>query len=85
VDHYVNLTDLQNVVGKYADQYQLLSAGGPLAASGIVRLFVTKNKVVSMAVAGSAVWFAVKELSGPMLGLIQDQFGQLQDILGSFR
>ena len=85
MDHYFNLSDLQQIVGKYVDQYQLLAAGGPLAATGLVRMFVTKNKVVSMAVAGSGVWFAVKELSGPMLGLIQDQFGYLQQLLGMVR
>ena len=85
MDHYVNLSDLQQVVGKYVDQYQLLAAGGPLAASGFARMFVTKNKVVSMAVAGSGIWFAAKELSGPMLGLIQDQFGYLQQIFGMVR
>lgn len=85
MDHYFNLSDLQQIVGKYVDQYQLLAAGGPLAATGLVRMFVTKNKVVSLAVAGSGVWFAVKELSGPMLGLIQDQFGYLQQLLGMVR
>ena len=80
--NYANLSDLQQVVGKYVDQYQLLAAGGPLAATGIVRMFLTKNKVASLAVAGSGVWFAVKELSGPMLGLIQDQFGYLQQLFG---
>ncbi len=80
-----NISDLQQVVGKYVDQYQLLTAGGPLAATGIVRMFVTKNKVASIALAGSGVWFAVKELSGPLLGLIQDQFGNLQQLLGSAR
>ncbi len=85
MDHYVNLSDLQQVVGKYVDQYQLLAAGGPLAATGLVRMFVTKNKIASMAVGGSAVWFAVKELSGPVLGLIQDQFGYLQSIIGGVR
>lgn len=85
MDHYANLSDLQQVVGKYVDQYQLLAAGGPLAATGLVRVFVTKNKLVSLAVTGSAVWFAVKELSGPALGLIQDQFGYLQSLLGLAR
>lgn len=81
----VNLSDLQAVVGKYVDQYQLVAAGGPLVASGILRTIVKKNKIVSLAVAGSTVWFAVKELSGPMLGLIQDQFGQLEAVIGSFK
>ena len=81
----VNLSDLQAVVGKYVDQYQLVAAGGPLVASGILRTIVKKNKIVSLAVAGSTVWFAVKELSGPMMGLIQDQFGQLEAVIGSFK
>ena len=80
--HYVNLADLQQVVGKYVDRYNLLVAGGPLAVSGIVKAFVTKNRLVSTAVAGSTIWFAVKELSGPMLGLMQDQFGYLQSLVG---
>jgi hypothetical protein len=81
----VNLSELQAVVGKYVDQYQLLAAGGPLAVSALVRAFVTKNEIVSLAVAGSTVWFAVRELSGPMPGLIQDQFGQLETFIGSFK
>ena len=85
MDHYVNLSDLQQIVGRYADQYNLVVAGGPLAAAGFVRTFITKNKVVSIALAGSTAWFAVKELSGPMLGLMQDQFGYLQSILGMGR
>ena len=48
-------------------------------------MFVTKNKIVSAAVAGSAIWFGVKELSGPVLGLIGDQFGYLQQLLGGVR
>jgi hypothetical protein len=82
VDHYANLSDIQQVVGRYVDQYDLVVAGGPLAAAGFVRTFIAKNKVVSLALAGSTAWFAVKELSGPMLGLMTDQFGFLQSILG---
>ena len=48
-------------------------------------MFITKNKMTSLALAGSTVWFAVRELSGPVIGLIQDQFGNLQQILGSLR
>lgn len=81
----MNLSDLQQVVGKYVDQYNLLVAGGPLAATGIVRTFVGKNKALSIAMGAGGAWFAVKELSGPMLGLIQDQFGYLQSLFGSFR
>lgn len=82
MEHYVNLSDLQQVVGRYVDQYNLLVAGGPLAAAGFVRTFIAKNKIVTVALAGSTAWFAVKELSGPMLGLMTNQFGYLQSILG---
>jgi hypothetical protein len=82
VDHYVNFSDLQQVVGRYVDQYDLLVAGGPLAAAGFVRTFIGKNKLVSLALAGSTAWFAVKELSGPVLGLMTDQFGYLQSLFG---
>jgi hypothetical protein len=81
----VDLTEIQRVVGKYVDQHNLLVAAGPLTASTLVRTFVTNNKLVSGAVAASGAWFAVKELSGPVLGLIQDQFGYLQFILGNFQ
>ncbi len=83
--HSVNLSELQQVVGKYVDQYQLLVAGGPLAAAGVLRLFAGKNKLASLAIGGSATWFAVKELSGPMLRLMTEQFGYLQSLLGSAR
>ena len=85
MDHSVNLTELKDVVGKFIDQHNLVVSGGPLAVSGLLRAVVTKNKAVSMAVGGSAAWFAVKELSEPVLGLIQDQFGQLQHVFGLFR
>lgn len=83
--HNVNLTELQQVVGKYVDQYNLIVAGGPLAASAATKLFVTDNKAVNVAVTASGVWFAVKELSGPMLRLMDDQFGYLQSIFGMFK
>lgn len=82
MDHYASLSDLQQIVSRYVDQYDLLVAGGPLAAAGFVRTFIAKNKIVSLALAGSTAWFAVKELSGPMLGLMNDQFGFLQSLLG---
>ena len=85
MDHFVNLAGLQDVLSKYAANNNLLVSGGPLAATGLVRAFVAKNKAVSVALAGSTAWFAIKELSGPVLGLIQDQFGYLQSLLGSFR
>jgi ABC-type enterochelin transport system permease subunit len=82
VDHSVNLTDLQQIVGQYVDTTSLLIAGGPLAAAGIVRVFITKNKFANIALAGSTAWFAVKALSGPVMGLIGDQFGYLQSLIG---
>jgi hypothetical protein len=76
---------MQQIVGRFVDQYQLLTAGGPLAATGIIRVFTGKNKMATMAVAGSGLWFAAKELSGPMLGVVQDQFGNLQQLFGAAR
>ena len=83
VDHSVNLSELQSVVGKYVDQYNLVVAAGPLTGAGLVKAFITKNKAVNLAMVSSGVWFAVKELSTPMLHLMQDQFGYLQWLLGS--
>jgi hypothetical protein len=80
-----DLAELQRVVGKYVDQYNLMVAAGPLAAATVTRTIVTKSKLASGAVAASGAWFAIKELSGPMLNMIQDQFGYLQSILGAFR
>jgi hypothetical protein len=80
----VDLTEIQHIVGKYVDQHNLFVAAGPLTASTVIRTFVTKNKLVSGAVAASGAWFAVQELSGPVLSLIQDQFGYLQFLLGAF-
>jgi hypothetical protein len=84
VDHFESFNEIQRVVGKYVTQYNLVVAAGPVTAATLIKTFVTDNKLVKVAVAGGGVWFAVKELSGPMLGLIQDQFGQLQSILSSF-
>jgi hypothetical protein len=84
VDAAFDLNQLQAVVGKYVDQYQLLTAAGPLTAATLTRAFVTKNKVASGAVALTGAWFAIKEISGPMLNMIQDQFGYLQSIFGAF-
>lgn len=81
----VDLTEIQNILGKYANQTNLLSAAGPLTAAGVVKMVMGKNKMASLAVAGGGVWFAVRELSGPMTHLMQDQFGYLQSLLGAFR
>jgi hypothetical protein len=84
VDVGIDLTELQRVVGKYVDQYNLLVAAGPLTAATVTRAFITNNKIASGAVAATGAWFAVKELSGPMMNLMQDQFGYLMSILGGF-
>jgi hypothetical protein len=84
VDAGIDLAQLQQVVGKYVDQYNLVVAAGPLTAASLTRAFITKNKLASGAVAATGAWFAIKELSGPMLNMIQDQFGYLLSILNSF-
>lgn len=56
-----------------------------MTAATVARVVVGKNKLVSGAVTASAAWFAIKELSGPMQNLMQDQFGYLQYLLGAFR
>lgn len=85
MDPGIDLAALQQVVGKYVDQYNLVVAAGPLAAATVTRALVTKSKLASGAVAAGGAWFAAKELSGPMMNLIQDQFGYLQSIFGAFR
>jgi hypothetical protein len=77
----VDLTELQGVVGKYASQHQAIVAAGPLGAAALVRTF-TKNKLVTMAVAGGGAWLAIQELAGPAMRLMQEQFGYLQSLLG---
>jgi hypothetical protein len=77
----VDLTDLQNVVGKYADQHRMIVAAGPITAAAVVRTF-TKNKMVTMAVVGGGAWFAIHELAGTAMRLMQEQFGYLYSLLG---
>lgn len=84
MEHSINLAELQQVVGKYADQYQLLAAAGPLTAATLSRLIVGKSKLANGAVKASVAWFAVKELSGPMNHLFVEQFGYLQSIFSAF-
>jgi len=84
VTHSVDISELQRVVGKYVTEYNLLVAAGPFTVATIARKFLIKNKAVNLAVAGGGVWFAVKELSTPMLGLMQDQFGYLQSMFSTF-
>ncbi len=81
----VDLRELQQVVGKYVDQYQLVAAAGPMTAAMVARAVLGKSKLVSGAVTAGASWFAIKELAGPALNLVTDQFGNLQAILSNFR
>lgn len=78
----VDLTELQNAVGKYADQHRLIVAAGPLTAASILRAFVARNKLASGAVIAGGAWFAIQEFGGPSLKLIEEQFGYLQSFLG---
>jgi hypothetical protein len=81
----VDLSELQRVVGKYSEQHNVILAAGPLTAASLLRAFVTKNKLVSSAVVAGGAWFAMRELSGPSLKLMQEQFGYLQGLFSSFR
>ena len=57
-----------------------------MVLAGAVRLCIAKkNKFANLALAGGTAWFAVKELSGPVIGLLQDNFGKMEAILGTFR
>ncbi len=85
MDHSIDLSELQNVVGKYVDQYQLLVAAGPVTAAGLARLAFGQSKLASGALKGGAVWLAVRELAGPVTHLLSDQFGYLQSIFGMFQ
>jgi hypothetical protein len=80
-----SLRDLQNAVSQYTNPADLAVAGGPLAASMVARVFVAKNKMLKIATVGSGIWFAVKEVSGPAMGVITDNFGYLQQIFGHAR
>jgi hypothetical protein len=81
----VNLSDLQDVVGKYVGQHNVVVAAGPFTAAALTRAFITKNKAVSMAMVAGGAWMAVQSLSTPMLKLMNDQFGYLQSIFGMHR
>ena len=85
MDHAVDLSQIQYIVGKYVDKYNLVVAAGPMTVAALAKTFITKNKLANIALAGGGVWFAVKELSGPVLQLIGDQFGYLDSLLSSFR
>jgi hypothetical protein len=85
VIHTVDLSEIQNIVSKYTSQTNLLTAAGPVTAATAVKMMAGKNKLASLAVVGGATWFAVQELQGPLLHLMQDQFGYLQELFGAFR
>jgi hypothetical protein len=78
----VDLSDLQQIVGQYADQHQLIVTAGPFTAATLFRLFVSKSKLVSTAVVAGGAWMTIHALSGSALKLMQDQFGYLQSLLG---
>ncbi len=81
----VDLTELQNIAGKYAGQHNVILAAGPFTAMALVRQFITKNKLVSMAMVASGGWLTIQALSGSSLKLMHEQFGYLINLLGSFR
>lgn len=56
-------------------------AAGPVAAATLIRIFVTDNKLIRFAIVASGIWFAAREISGPLLGTITDQFNSLQQNL----
>jgi hypothetical protein len=85
VDHFASLNQLQHVVGKYVQQYDLVVAAGPVTAATVVKTFITDNKLAKFAVVGSGVWFAVREVSGPALAVITEQFGYLEQLLSGFK
>ncbi len=90
--HTVDLTELQRVVGSvldgnganYSAQHRVIIAAGPVTVATLVRAFLTKHKLVSGAVAAGGVWLMIQGLAAPALGLIRDQFGYLQGLLGTF-
>ena len=59
-------------------------AGGPLAATLLARLVLGKNKLLNLATAGSGAWLAVKTVSGPVLGVVTEHFGDLHQVFARF-
>jgi hypothetical protein len=72
--HLADLNELQNVVGKYATEYNLVKAAGPLAGAGVMKV-VSRHKMVNLALVGSGIW----------LGMIRDQFGFVDSLFGGMR
>jgi hypothetical protein len=77
----VDLSELQNTVNQFIDQHGIVAGAGPLAGATLLRIF-TKSKAASLAVAAGGTWFAVQAISGPMLKVMQEQFGYLQSLIG---
>ena len=63
----------------------MIVAAGPVTAAGLTRAFLTKSKLVTGAVFMSGTLLAAQSIGGPAIQLMQDQFGYLQAIFGSFR
>jgi hypothetical protein len=78
----VDLTDLEQVVGQYTTQHNLIVAAGPLSGAMLARLLFKKNKLVTGAVVAGSAWLAIHALSGPSLKLMKEQFGYLASLLG---
>jgi hypothetical protein len=77
----VDLSDLQNAVGQIMDQHGLIVTAGPFTAAAAARIFIGKNKIISTALTAGGAWMAVHLISGPMLKLMQNQFGYLSSLL----
>ncbi len=90
--HAVDLNELHQAVGRvlganaanYSARQRVIIAAGPVTVATLVRAFLTRHKLVSGAVAAGGVWLMIQGLAAPALGLIRDQFGYLQGILGTF-
>ena len=82
----VDISELQRTMVQYADRHaSLFMAAGPFTALSLVRAFITKNKLVSGVLTAGGVGLAMQGISGPMLKLMNDQFGYLIGLLGSVR
>jgi hypothetical protein len=64
------------------DQHGLIVSAGPFTAAAAARIFFGKSKIISTAMTAGGAWMAVQLISGPMLKLMQEQFGYLSSLLG---
>lgn len=81
----VDLSDLQNTVGQFIGQHKYVAAAGPLTAATLVRVFITKNKLVTAAVVAGSSFLAIQAVSGSSLKLMHDQFAYLESLVGLVR